>query len=224
MEARRAGLSGGAQACRPRALPYMLAANPINWGKAMMLSTAEALAASAYIMGEKEQAQTLMSKFIWGPTFLTMNKNPLDDYAAAKTSRGVVEAMHQYLPSDEAMAEAAEGAHPCPKGGASGKARGRPRPSARARPRRPPGARGRPRRRRRKKSDGRAPRARARAIRTRSTGRLAVFLKADSGGGGPTRDQRPPMHQPRGSEAPRVPMGAPSCRREAYGFCICRRS
>lgn len=85
-----------------RALPYMLAANPVNWGKAMMLSTAEALAASAYILGEKEQAERLMSKFIWGPTFLALNKNPLDDYAAAKTSREVVEAMHQYVPPDDA--------------------------------------------------------------------------------------------------------------------------
>ena len=84
-----------------RALPYLLAANPINWGKAMMLSTAEALAAAAYILGEKEQAEMLMSKFIWGPTFLTMNKAPLDDYAAAKTSREVVAAMHEYVPEDE---------------------------------------------------------------------------------------------------------------------------
>lgn len=93
----------------PRALPYMLAANPVNWGKAMMLSTAEALAASAYILGEKEQAEMLMSKFIWGPTFLAMNKNPLDDYAAAKTSREVVEAMYQYVPEDEPAATAPEG-------------------------------------------------------------------------------------------------------------------
>lgn len=85
----------------PRALPYMLAANPVNWGKAMMLSTAEALAASAYILGEKAQAEMLMSKFIWGPTFLTLNKNPLDDYAAAQTSREVVAAMHQYIPEDD---------------------------------------------------------------------------------------------------------------------------
>lgn len=85
----------------PRALPYMLAANPVNWGKAMMLSTAEALAASAYILGEKAQAEMLMSKFIWGPTFLALNKNPLDDYAAAQTSKDVVAAMHEYVPADE---------------------------------------------------------------------------------------------------------------------------
>lgn len=92
----------------PRALPYLLAANPVNWGKAMMLSTAEALTAAAYILGEKEQAEMLMSKFIWGPTFLAMNKNPLDDYAAAQNSKEVVEAMYQYVPADEPDAEPSE--------------------------------------------------------------------------------------------------------------------
>jgi len=94
----------------PRALPYLLAANPVNWGKAMTLSTAEALAASAYILGEKEQAEMLMSKFIWGPTFLALNKNPLEDYAAAATSKEVVAAMHQYVPEDGPVEDAgAEG-------------------------------------------------------------------------------------------------------------------
>lgn len=82
----------------PRALPFLLAANPVNWGKPMMLSTAEALAAAARILGEPAQAEALMSKFIWGPTFLTLNANPLADYAAAKTSREVVAAMHEYVP------------------------------------------------------------------------------------------------------------------------------
>ena len=83
-----------------RALPYLLAANPVNWGKAMTLSTAEALASAAYILGEESQAIMLMSKFIWGDTFLKLNANPLADYAAAPTSRDVVAAMHQYLPDD----------------------------------------------------------------------------------------------------------------------------
>lgn len=84
----------------PRALPYLLAANPVNWGKPFTLSTAEALAASCYILGEKAQAESLMSKFIWGPTFLALNHNPLEDYAAARTSREVVAAMYEYVPAD----------------------------------------------------------------------------------------------------------------------------
>ena len=83
-----------------RALPFLLAANPVNYGKPMMLSTAEALAATCAILGEKEQAESLLSKFIWGPVFMKLNENPLADYAAAQTSRDVVAAMHEYLPEE----------------------------------------------------------------------------------------------------------------------------
>lgn len=85
----------------PRALPYLMAANPVNYGKAFQLSTAEALAASCAILGEQTQAEALMSKFIWGPVFLALNKEPLADYAASATSREVVAHMMEYL-GDEA--------------------------------------------------------------------------------------------------------------------------
>jgi pre-rRNA-processing protein TSR3 len=82
----------------PRALPYLLAANPVNYGRPFMLSTAEALAASCAILGDLPQAEALMSKFIWGPTFLALNKEPLAEYAAAKTSLDVVEAQKLFIP------------------------------------------------------------------------------------------------------------------------------
>lgn len=84
----------------PRALPYLLAANPVNYGKPFQLSTVEALAASCHIMGDAEQAARLMSKFGWGEVFLKLNANPLEDYAAAATSREVVEAMNAYIPDE----------------------------------------------------------------------------------------------------------------------------
>ncbi|HVL49605.1 MAG TPA: DUF367 family protein [Candidatus Thermoplasmatota archaeon] len=84
----------------PRALPYLLAANPVNYGRPFMLSTAEALAASAYILGAREQAEAMMSKFIWGPTFLVLNKEPLDAYAAARTSGEVVAAQRDFVPDE----------------------------------------------------------------------------------------------------------------------------
>ncbi len=73
-----------------RALPYLLAANPINTYKPIKLSTAEALAAALYITGFKEEAYDVMSIFKWGPSFLTLNKEWLDDYAKCQNSTDVV--------------------------------------------------------------------------------------------------------------------------------------
>lgn len=83
---------------RHRALPYLLAANPINFGNPFRLSTAEAFAASLYIMGEKDQAAEVMSKFKWGQTFIDLNKNLLEDYSLAKTSLEIVAVQESYLP------------------------------------------------------------------------------------------------------------------------------
>ncbi|KAA0004934.1 MAG: DUF367 family protein [Thermoplasmata archaeon] len=80
-----------------RALPFLLAANPTNYGKAAKLSTAEAIAAALYIMGEEEHARLLLSKFKWGEIFLTLNKMPLEDYRNAKNSIEVIKAMEAYL-------------------------------------------------------------------------------------------------------------------------------
>jgi pre-rRNA-processing protein TSR3 len=81
----------------PRALPLLWAANPVNYGKPSMLSTAEALAASCIILGERAQGELLMSKFGWGHSFLSLNAEPLKDYEAAETSRAVVAAQAAYL-------------------------------------------------------------------------------------------------------------------------------
>ena len=62
-----------------------MAANPINYGRPRQLTTAEALGAALYILGERRRAKTLLDKFKWGPAFLTLNAVPLGDYAAAET-------------------------------------------------------------------------------------------------------------------------------------------
>jgi pre-rRNA-processing protein TSR3 len=84
----------------PRALPYLLAANPVNWGKPLRLTSAEALAAALYIIGYQEQARTVLAKFTWGEQFLTLNAEPLQRYAEADTSAEVVRIQLEYVPPD----------------------------------------------------------------------------------------------------------------------------
>ncbi len=82
---------------RSRALPFLVAANPVNWGKPFILSTAEALAAALYIVGEVRQARDLLSALPFGDQFFELNKNPLEDYRACETSAEVVEKQMAYL-------------------------------------------------------------------------------------------------------------------------------
>jgi pre-rRNA-processing protein TSR3 len=82
-----------------RALPYLLAANPINTYKPIRLSTAEAIGAALYILGFEEAARDTMSVFKWGPAFLTLNREWLDDYAQCKTSTEVVTVQREIMAS-----------------------------------------------------------------------------------------------------------------------------
>ena len=81
---------------RHRALPYLLAANAVNYGKPFKLSTVEAFAAALYILGEKEQAALILNKFKWGPIFLELNQEPLERYSNAKDSTEVVRIQGDY--------------------------------------------------------------------------------------------------------------------------------
>lgn len=76
----------------PRILPYLVAANPVNYGNPRALSCAEAFAAALFIVGEPEQAREVMSKFKWGETFLELNREPLEEYSTAKNADDVTEA------------------------------------------------------------------------------------------------------------------------------------
>jgi pre-rRNA-processing protein TSR3 len=80
-----------------RALPFLIAANPVNFGRSCILSSVEALAAALYIIGEKDRAAELLSKVSWGIRFLEVNSEPLDLYANARDSSEVIKIQELYI-------------------------------------------------------------------------------------------------------------------------------
>lgn len=81
----------------PRALPYLVASNPTYYGRPTTLSTAEALAAALFILGERDLAGEIISLFKWGPVFLKLNREPLEAYASAADSAKVVALQRQFM-------------------------------------------------------------------------------------------------------------------------------
>ncbi len=82
---------------KKRALPYLIASNPTNYGRPFVLSSAEAFAAALFILGEQEQSRAIMSRFKWGAEFLRLNEEMLRLYSRAKDSREVVELQSKFM-------------------------------------------------------------------------------------------------------------------------------
>ena len=80
-----------------RRLPTLLAANPTNYAKQHKLSSVEALAAASYILGFSDVAQTLLSKFKWGNTFLTLNLELLNAYSLAHSEEELAKIQSQFF-------------------------------------------------------------------------------------------------------------------------------
>jgi len=80
-----------------RALPFLVAANPVNYGKPFKLTTLEAFAATLYILGEVDYAKEILNIYKWAPHFLELNKEPLEDYRKAKNSEEVIKRMNEYI-------------------------------------------------------------------------------------------------------------------------------
>ena len=87
----------------------LLAANPVNWGKPSKMTTAEALAASLWILGREQEARDLLNSFSWGEEFFKLNRLPLEAYALANSSRELVRMQMDFfdLP-DEVVAALSE--------------------------------------------------------------------------------------------------------------------
>ncbi|CAH0488497.1 unnamed protein product [Peronospora farinosa] len=80
-----------------RLLPFLVAANSVNYGRPHKLSCAEAIAATLYIVGLQDEAIQVMDEFSWGAEFLKINADCLQAYAACTNSAEVVEAQNAYL-------------------------------------------------------------------------------------------------------------------------------
>ena len=80
-----------------RALPFLVAGNPVNYGTPFQLNTVEAFAGALAILGHREQAEDILSKFSWGHTFLELNEEPLRRYADCTDSTDVLAVQDDYL-------------------------------------------------------------------------------------------------------------------------------
>ena len=93
-----------------RALPFLVAANPVNYGRPFQLTTVEALAAACCIFDEYETAEDLLEPFRWGETFLTLNEEPLRRYSECTDSSEIVAVQDDYLAAEEEQQQADDAA------------------------------------------------------------------------------------------------------------------
>ena len=80
-----------------RALPRLIAANPVNYGKQAKLSSVEALAAALYILDHPKMAIDLLNYFKWGKQFLILNKNLLAEYTTCSSTSEVIKVEKEFF-------------------------------------------------------------------------------------------------------------------------------
>lgn len=80
----------------PRLLPFMVAANPVNYGRPFKLNCAEALIAGLSIVKREgdeqmqEDINTLANTFGYGQEFLDLNQDYFEAYSKCKSSAEVI--------------------------------------------------------------------------------------------------------------------------------------
>jgi pre-rRNA-processing protein TSR3 len=83
-------------------VPFLIAANPVNYGKPLKLSCVEAIAATMMLTGFPNEAVAILGKFKWGQTFVKINAELFARYDKCATPVEVVRAQNQWLVEVEA--------------------------------------------------------------------------------------------------------------------------
>lgn len=80
-----------------RLLPYLVAANTVNYGKPWRLNCVEALAAAFYICGHADWAAQILEPFSYGESFLEINSSLLKRYAACTDEASIKKTEEEWM-------------------------------------------------------------------------------------------------------------------------------
>lgn len=78
-------------------MPYIVAVNPVNYGKAFKLTCAEAIAATLLIAGFDQEAKFVMDHFQWGPSFFKVNSELFELYTTASDENEIKQRQEKYI-------------------------------------------------------------------------------------------------------------------------------
>lgn len=80
-----------------RLLPFLVASNPVNYGRPYKLNCVEAIAAGLYICGFIEEAKEICDGFDYCLEFLKLNEELLESYRKCSNSSEILEVQNKYL-------------------------------------------------------------------------------------------------------------------------------
>ena len=80
-----------------RSLPFMVAVNPVNFGKAYKLSCVEAFAACLFLGGFEKESRFIMDHFKWGEHFFKVNEELFNKYKGVSSQDELKQIQEKYI-------------------------------------------------------------------------------------------------------------------------------